>query len=208
MKRWFDGVGSLLLLVLTLPILVVVAVGCGLSLRANPLFRHERVGRSGARFQLLKIRTLPRSVPPYIGKYELAEFEIPRFCQAVRNLHLDELPQLVHVVTGRMSLIGPRPEMPDQHERLDPRFAELRTSIRPGCTGLWQVSSASRHLIGEHPEFDEYYVRHRSLRLDLWIAWRTSRKMVPLLRHHVVDFDRLPPWAPPVPGRAVVRALD
>jgi len=207
MKRWIDGVGSLLLLVLTLPVLLVVVIGCGFSLRANPFFRHERIGRFGERFQLLKVRTLPLEVPPYIGKYELAEFDVPRFCQAVRNLHLDELPQLVHVVRGRMSLIGPRPEMPAHHDRFDRGFADLRTSVRPGCTGLWQVSSGSRGLIIEHPEYDEYYVRHHSLRLDLWIAGRTMLKMVPFVRRRVVDFHELPPWAPR-PARVAALALD
>jgi lipopolysaccharide/colanic/teichoic acid biosynthesis glycosyltransferase len=196
MKRWIDAVGSLLLLLLTSPILLVVIAGCAWSLRANPLFRHERIGRFGQRFQLLKVRTLPREVPPYVGKYELAEFDVPRFCQAVRNLHLDELPQLVHVVSGRMSLVGPRPEMQVYHDRFGDGFAAVRTSVRPGCTGLWQISTKSGGLIAESPEFDLYYIRHRSLRLDLWIAARTLRQMLPFARRHLVDFEELPAWAP------------
>lgn len=204
MKRWFDVLGSTLLLLLSLPVLVVVLVGCALSLRANPFFWQERIGRGGRAFHLLKVRTLPTVVPPYTGKYDLEQFRIPRFCQAVRDLHLDELPQLVQVLLGRMSLVGPRPEMRIHHDGFDPEFALLRTSVRPGCTGLWQVSEKSGGLISESPEFDEFYVEHHSVRLDLWIAFRTVRQMLPLVRSRQVTVDDLADWAP----ASVTLALD
>ena len=90
----------------------------------------------------MKMRTLPTSCPSYTDKHQLDHVHIPAFCRLLRRLHLDELPQLVLVLWGHMSLVGPRPEMRHLHEQIDPDFARVRTSTRPGCTGLWQISEA------------------------------------------------------------------
>jgi lipopolysaccharide/colanic/teichoic acid biosynthesis glycosyltransferase len=196
MKRTIEVVLAAALLVMVLPVLLLVLVGSAIALRDSPVFVQSRVGRYGVPFRVIKVRTLPRATPTYASKYELESCQIPTFCRAVRGLHLDELPQLLHVLAGQMGLVGPRPEMPQLEERMDPAFAELRTSVRPGCTGLWQVSDAQFGLIAEHPEFDEYYLSHQSLRLDLWILWRTAVQAVPFLDRPPVSFADLPPWAP------------
>lgn len=195
MKRTVDVLGAALLLLLVLPTMIIVVVGSAIVLRTNPFFVQRRIGRGGECFSILKVRTLPREVPTYADKYQLAAFTVPRFCRLVRLLHLDELPQLFLVLRGRMSLVGPRPEMPTLHATLTPDFAALRTSIRPGCTGLWQVSERRNGLISESPEFDVFYVRHQSLRLDAWIAARTVRQMLPGLRTNPVRLADLPAWA-------------
>jgi lipopolysaccharide/colanic/teichoic acid biosynthesis glycosyltransferase len=191
-KRALDMVLALVLLVLTLPVLVVALVGSAISLRAWPFFAQERVGLDGAHFKFLKVRTLPPATPRYIDKYTLAATKVPRFTKLLRRLHLDELPQLLLVLTGKMSLVGPRPELPNLHAGLDPDFARARVSVKPGCTGLWQISDRQDHLIGESPEFDRYYVRHASVRTDLWVLWRTALQMVPGGQSTRVSFDDLP----------------
>lgn len=173
LQRSFDIIVGSLLLLLTLPIIVIAAIGSAIVLRAWPFFVQDRVGRGGRTFRFVKIRTLPRSTNSYADKYQLVDVAVPRFTRMLRDLHVDELPQLALVVSGRMSLVGPRPEMPALAAELAPDFAASRTVVRPGCTGLWQVSSHSRRLIGEAPEFDEFYVTNRGLRLDLWVMWRT-----------------------------------
>ena len=194
-KRLMDAVVAGTLLALCLPVLVVLLIGSAVSLRAFPIFTQTRIGLDGKPFRFLKVRTLFPSTPAYTDKYALASVPIPRFCQIVRRLHLDELPQLLLVITGRMSLVGPRPEMPSFHDAMSTDFARTRTSIRPGCTGLWQISQAKERLIAEHPEFDEYYVTHRSLRLDLWIMYRTLRQMLPT-PSSAIEFADLPTWLP------------
>ena len=82
------------------------------------------------------MRTLPTTAPRYATKYELVRLRIPAFSLMLRRLHLDELPQLLHVLAGKMSLVGPRPEMPNLYCAFDAEFAERRVSVRPGCTGL------------------------------------------------------------------------
>lgn len=192
-RRTFDLVVSLVLAVLTLPVLLLVVAGSAIALRTWPFFTQQRVGRDGELFTFVKVRTLPATVPAYLDKHALAEHSTPRFCELLRRLHLDELPQVYLVLVGRMSLVGPRPEMATLHEQMSPAFAAQRTAVRPGCTGLWQVSVACTELIGDTPEYDRFYLAHRSLRLDLWVLARTALQMVGL--SDVVTFDDVPAWA-------------
>lgn len=179
MKRALDVVVGAILLVAVVPVIVVAAAVTAVLLRSWPFFVQERVGRHGKTFRFLKIRTLPPSTPTYADKYAITDTAIPRFCRFLRDRHLDELPQLLLVVVGKMSLVGPRPEMPRLHAAMDPEFAAARTSLRPGCTGLWQISDASTGLIHEAPHYDLHYVRHRDLTLDLWIVVRTLSLVLP-----------------------------
>jgi lipopolysaccharide/colanic/teichoic acid biosynthesis glycosyltransferase len=191
-RRAIELAVTVVLVVVTLPVMVAAAVGSAVVLRAWPLFVQERIGRDGVPFRFVKIRTLPTSVPRYLDKHALAAHEVPRFCRALRRLHLDELPQLFLVLTGRMGLVGPRPEMAVLHGRLDADFARLRTSVRPGCTGMWQISSGCGDLIGSHPEYDRHYLANRSLRLDLWILART---VLMVLGRDTVHLADVPAWA-------------
>lgn len=178
-KRGFDLTLGGVLAIAAIPVIMVLALGAALSLRAWPFFVHTRVGRAGAPFRMVKIRTLPTSTPRAVSKYALRGVETSRFCACLRRTHLDELPQLLLVPLGSMSLVGPRPEMPELAAAFDPTFAIARTAIRPGCTGLWQISDGAVKLIDEAPEYDLFYLRHCCLRLDLWILWHTTRSCVP-----------------------------
>ena len=174
MKRTVDLIVSLALLVVLSPVLVACLIVSALVFRAPPLFTQPRLGRGGSEFRFHKIRSLPADTRPDAGKYELKAVQVPAWGRFLRRTHLDELPQLSHVVSGRMSLVGPRPEMPSLSATFDPEFVRLRLTVRPGITGLWQVSKAASSLIGEHPEFDLFYLEHRSAALNVWILWRTA----------------------------------
>lgn len=204
-RRDIDILISSTLLLLTLPVMIVTIVGSALALRTSPFFSQVRVGRGGEHFRFVKIRTLPPTTPAYTDKHQLDMHAIPAFCRLIRRLHLDELPQLIHVLSGRMSMVGPRPEMPHLHEGMNPEFAGLRTSVAPGCTGLWQISPACVELIHESPQYDEFYVANRSVRVDLWVMYRTALKMTGLGRH--VGLEEIPAWvAPAVSERAPATA--
>ena len=194
-KRSFDLVVAVSLLLLALPMIVLAALGSAVSLRAWPFFTQERIGRNGERFRFVKVRTLPVTFNRYIDKHQLDLAKVPAFCQLLRRLHLDELPQLFLVIAGHMSLVGPRPEMPHLHEGMPDDFRSLRTSIRPGCTGLWQVSDSCTDLIGISPEYDRFYVAHQSLRLDLWVLARTLLKMTGFSRPFTLQ--TIPAWVAP-----------
>jgi lipopolysaccharide/colanic/teichoic acid biosynthesis glycosyltransferase len=195
LKRSFDVVASAVLVVVALPVMFLATIGTAISLRAWPFFTQTRIGRKGEPFRFVKLRTLPVHAPPYTDKYELAHLDVPAFSRLLRRLHLDELPQLFLVLTGKMSLVGPRPEMPYLHRQFDPLFAALRSELRPGCTGLWQISDKCDRMIAEHPEFDEFYVRHHSIRLDLWIVARTIKHCLPFGSSRLTPYERLPVWA-------------
>ena len=175
-KRAFDLVVALPLAVLTLPLLALLLAGSAVVFRANPLFTQDRLGRGGSMFRFLKIRSLAPSVPSSIDKYALAQQPLSRWGGFIRSTHLDELPQLWLVVSGAMSLVGPRPELPEIAAGFDPEFVHRRTLVRPGVTGLWQTSQAVVGLIGEAPEFDDLYLARASARLDLRVVIQTIRQ--------------------------------
>jgi lipopolysaccharide/colanic/teichoic acid biosynthesis glycosyltransferase len=193
-KRALDLLVGLPLALLSLPVVAATALISLATLRANPFFVHERVGWCGRTFRVVKIRTLPTTTGAYVDKFALEGQRIPRATALLRALHLDELPQLWLVVGGSMSLVGPRPEMRVLHDDFDPHFAELRCRMRPGLTGLWQISPHCVGLIGQRPEYDRIYLEMRSWRLDLWIAYRTALK---ILGRGTVHLYEVPEWAFP-----------
>jgi lipopolysaccharide/colanic/teichoic acid biosynthesis glycosyltransferase len=199
-KRLFDIALGTALAILVLPVVVILAVGVAISLRAWPFFVHTRVGKDGHRFRLPKLRTLPRHAPRYADKYEIAAFQREGLAGFLRKSHLDELPQLFLVPLGRLSLVGPRPEMPHLHENLG-TFGVARTAVRPGCVGLWQVSIGTHRLIGESPEYDLFYLRHWSVRFDVWILFRYLTLLAGLQSQ--VALEDVPSWAT---GRGLVAA--
>jgi lipopolysaccharide/colanic/teichoic acid biosynthesis glycosyltransferase len=203
-KQAFDFVAGLSFSILTLPLVVVLALGSAVSFRAWPFFTQTRLGRHGRHFRLVKLRTLPTKTPSDANKYELAEIETKFFGRFLRNMHLDELPQFWLLVTGRMSLVGPRPEMPTLAATFDPDFVAERVAVRPGITGTWQVSPAAARLIGEAPEYDRFYIEHACPRLDAWISVRTMAGFVGLPPLSIEQFrswaHRYSATARPVPG--------
>ncbi len=184
-KRVIDVVLAGLLLVLTAPILLVSIVLVKLSSRGPILFRQLRAGRGGRPFTMYKLRTM------YSGASDDKElfrdlnelqnapvFKIrrdPRITTVGRYLRrssIDELPQLVNVLRGEMSLVGPRPLPLDEIRSLD--WGErLRLSVRPGLTCLWQIAGRSEIPYGEWMQLDGYYVQNRELSLDLKIILKT-----------------------------------
>jgi lipopolysaccharide/colanic/teichoic acid biosynthesis glycosyltransferase len=194
-KRIFDVVAGLCLSVIALPIIIGSAIGISFSLRTNPFFIQDRVGRNGDTFRIPKIRTLPVWTPRYANKDELRSGGSSRFAALLRRHHLDELPQLFLVPFGWMSLVGPRPEMAHLYPRMPERQGGTRLRLRPGCTGLWQISVAHNHLIADAPEYDIFYVEHHTWRLDLWIILQTALIMLGV--REPITLDEVPAWAYP-----------
>src|SRR3954468_15525527 len=106
-RRLVDVVLGTVLALVTLPFVLRTAIAAAIALRSWPFFVQERVGLDGRTFRFVKLRTLPRGAPRYLDKYSVQAMEIPGICRWLRNMHLDELPQLWLVITGRMALVGP-----------------------------------------------------------------------------------------------------
>jgi lipopolysaccharide/colanic/teichoic acid biosynthesis glycosyltransferase len=193
-KRVFDVLVGTLLCLLVMPVVLLLAAGVCLSLRTwRPFFIQDRIGLQGRRIRIPKLRTLPLDCPRYALKASLADIPVPRFTALLRRTHLDEMPQLLLVPFGNLSLVGPRPKMPDEFEPVDPVYGRARVQVPQGCTGLWQIGPDSLYQPEISPQYDAFYLEHASLRLDLWIFWRTA-----LLILHLgpqVGLDRVPRWA-------------
>ena len=189
-KRVLDVSLATAVLVVTSPLLVTVAVLVRVTSRGPVLFRQTRVGRSGVHFRMLKFRTMrhgcdDRAHRDYVsrlltddaeahdGLYKLADDpRITRLGSVLRRLSIDELPQLVNVLRGEMSLVGPRPALPFEAE-LFPEWATPRYLVAPGVTGLWQVCGRNRLTMLRGLELDVEYVARRSLAVDVLILART-----------------------------------
>lgn len=184
-KESFDRVGAAVLLVILSPVLVVIAILIRAADGGPALYRQERVGRGNALFEVLKFRSMrvdaDADLPALLAAQGTADrplFKVdedPRVTTVGRFLRctsLDELPQLVNVLRGEMSLVGPRPQRPTE-VALYTGGEERRLLAKPGMTGLWQVSGRSDLPWEEAVRLDLYYVENWSFTFDLLLLWRT-----------------------------------
>jgi exopolysaccharide biosynthesis polyprenyl glycosylphosphotransferase len=172
-KRITDLLLSSLLILLTLPMWLAVAVMVKTTSRGPVFFRQERTGQSGRRFVMLKFRSMYVDTPKYGRSPEdPRDRRITPAGRFLRKTSLDELPQLWNVLTGDMSLVGPRPEMPYITETYTP-LERRRLSVPQGLTGFWQLSGDRKFIIHEAVEYDLYYIENRGVFLDLAILLHT-----------------------------------
>ena len=173
MKRLVDVVGAGLALVVGAPVIAVVALVVRARLGAPVLFRQERAGLHGRPFLLTKFRTMTDERGPD-GELLPDEHRLTGVGRFLRSTSLDELPELLHVLRGEMSLVGPRPLPVAYLDRYSARQLR-RHDVRPGLTGWAQVNGRNTADWPERLEMDVWYVEHRTLWLDLRILWRTVR---------------------------------
>jgi exopolysaccharide biosynthesis polyprenyl glycosylphosphotransferase len=172
-KRMADVIGSSLLLVLLAPLFFLIALLIRLDSSGPSLFVQERVGRNGKLFKMYKFRSMHKGTPKYEPSPTTpSDPRITRIGRFLRRSSLDELPQLINVLLGDMSLVGPRPEMhfivhaytPEQRQRLQ---------VTPGITGLWQLSADRAFPIHDNIQYDLYYIRNRGFFMDIAILIHT-----------------------------------
>ncbi|GGM88044.1 exopolysaccharide biosynthesis polyprenyl glycosylphosphotransferase [Dactylosporangium sucinum] len=183
-KAGFDRVGAALLLVVASPLLAGLALAVRVESRGPVLFRQVRVGKDGREFVIFKFRTMHVDAEArlaelrHLNEVDGALFKlrndprVTRVGRLLRKFSLDELPQLLNVLGGSMSLVGPRPPLPEE-VAVYPDDARRRLAVRPGMTGLWQVSGRSDLSWDEAVRLDLQYVENWSLSLDLVIMLRT-----------------------------------
>lgn len=177
-KRVIDVLGSLLFLAIVSPLFVVIAIAIKLDSPGAVFFRHHRVGKGGKNFVLWKFRSMKTDVPQYeTSPRSVTDFRLTRIGRLIRRLSIDEMPQLINVLRGEMSLVGPRPEMPFIVAQYHPVECE-RLNVKPGITGLWQISPARAFPIHENLQYDLHYVRNQNLVLDCAIILRTITAVI------------------------------
>jgi len=177
-KRCFDIVGAVLALLLLSPLLMATALAVCLDGGRPVLFCQTRVGRHGLVFEMFKFRSMVTNAAE-VGPYftSTADPRITRVGRFIRRTSLDELPQLINVLKGDMSLVGPRPDVPAQRHLYSEADWVQRCSVRPGITGLAQAMYRSESVGGQRLEADLRYTREASLCLDLQICWWTLRRL-------------------------------
>jgi exopolysaccharide production protein ExoY len=176
-----------------LPALGAVALLVFVLSRQSPFIAHRRVGQNGVEFWMLKVRTMwDRTSPTPAGRWveHLADTDVPalksatdpritsRFAVFCRRFSVDELPQLVHVVTGQMRLVGPRPITPAEWNTYYGDSAAPVLSVAPGITGLWQIKGRNRLTYAQRRRLDLFYAHHRSMLFDLAILIRTPARVL------------------------------
>jgi undecaprenyl-phosphate galactose phosphotransferase len=188
-KRTLDMVGASLAILLLSPLFITI-IACAYVSGGSPLFRHRRVGRGGVFFDCFKFRTMVTDADrvlqelldsdrqikeEWLRDHKLRDDpRITRFGRFLRRTSLDELPQLWNVLRGDMSLVGPRPVVPDELRRYGKKVATF-LSARPGITGLWQISGRNDTDYRRRIALDVCYVRSRSAILDVYILVKTLR---------------------------------
>ncbi len=173
LKRTMDLIGASAIGVLSSPIWVLSWLWIRIDSPGPALFVHERVGKGGKKFNFYKFRSMHLTADPYaVTPQNQRDPRITKSGAVLRRLSIDEIPQLINVLKGEMSLVGPRPEMPFIVEGYD-EMQKLRLSVKPGLTGVWQISADRANPIHENIDYDLYYLENQSLWLDLAILVRT-----------------------------------
>ena len=195
-KRGCDLIGGLILVVLCSPILLAATLAIKLTSRGPLFFRHVRIGRGGVEFGPYKFRTM------YHGRrhdaVELVPLDHPDITPVgsfLRRTKVDELPQVFNVVKGEMSLVGPRPDLPE-HVAQYTAFKRQRLAIRPGLTGLAQVNGAAAISWDQRIRYDVYYVARSCLWLDLAILAKTVGVIVLGEDHFARPYEDSPCYDP------------
>lgn len=194
LKRILDIIGGIVGLVLFSPVILITAIFIKLVSHHGPIFADtpKRVGQNGVEFRMYKFRTMIPNAhqflldnPELYEKYKKNNFKLdpdPRWLPGanfIRKFSIDELPQFINILIGNMSLVGPRAyypfELRDQQEiypETAPHIQEVQ-SVKPGLTGLWQVSGRSGVSFPDRIKMDSYYSRKRSIVYDMWLLIKT-----------------------------------
>lgn len=175
-KRHVDLFVALIAILLLSPLCGLIAILIKVESRGPILFRQRRIGKDNTEFQMLKFRTMYANTPPNVPTHLLAspEIYITKVGRVLRRMSLDELPQLINILRGDMSLVGPRPALWNQYDLIAKRQANGANALRPGITGWAQVSGRDSLSIDEKAQYDGHYAKHLSLVFDVKILFLTA----------------------------------
>jgi lipopolysaccharide/colanic/teichoic acid biosynthesis glycosyltransferase len=179
LRRIFDVAVAGAILTLAAPVIAVAMVAIRLESPGHPIYRQRRVGQGGRPFDVLKLRTMVSGAEKMGAGLAVddGDSRITRVGALLRRTSVDELPNLVNVLRGEMSIIGPRPTVPVQVAQYTDR-QRGRLALKPGITGWAQVNGRASLPWAQRIELDLWYAEHRSLALDLRILWLTARMLV------------------------------
>ncbi|OME77908.1 hypothetical protein BK122_25570 [Paenibacillus pabuli] len=179
MKPFIDFVIAAVLLLITSPVMLVAAITIKLDSKGPVIFRQERYGKNGVKFNIYKFRTMRTDAPKYSASPTTSnDPRITRLGRLLRKTSLDELPQLLNIIKGDMSFVGPRPEQKRIVEESYTDLERRRFLVKPGITGLWQVSDVRKDPIHHNLQYDFHYISNVSILMDIKILFKTVVVMV------------------------------
>ena len=201
LKRTLDLLGAGVALIVSAPVLALGALAIKLDDHGPVFFRQTRVGRNGRPFVLYKLRTMRPDAEREIARLQSLNLRdgpllkipddprVSRVGRFLRATSIDELPQLWNVLNGTMSLVGPRPALPNEEATFDDEL-RARDAVRPGVTGLWQIEGRDNPSFSAYRRFDLFYLRNWSIGLDLMIVFTTVESLVIRMVRLVVSRHR------------------
>lgn len=169
LKRIIDFILSLMGIVVLSPVLLLLCLAIKLDSKGPIIFKQKRVGKNKTHFNIYKFRTMKIDTPKEMPTHLLSDpdFYITKVGKFLRKTSLDELPQLFNIIKGDMAVIGPRPALWNQYDLIEERDKYGANNIRPGLTGLAQISGRDELEIQKKARFDGYYTEHVSFRMDI-----------------------------------------
>ena len=174
MKRTMDLIFSLILFIVLIPIFIIIAIIIKIDSKGPIIFKQRRIGKNGAEFLIYKFRTMKVNTPNLAtDKFNSAHNYITRIGALLRKTSLDELPQLMNVIKGEMSFVGPRPALYNQYDLIEMRGRKRINDYLPGITGYAQTNGRDMISDNEKVKLDEYYVTNQSMMLDIKIVFST-----------------------------------
>lgn len=179
MKRSFDLILSIISIIVFSPLLVFIAIWIMLDSPGGALFTQDRPGVNNKIFKIYKFRSMKKDTPNVSTDKLLDSSQyITNPGRFIRKTSIDELPQLINIAKGDMSFVGPRPALYNQYDLIDARTKKNIHTIRPGLTGYAQVMGRDNISDEEKVEFDEYYLKNQSFKLDMKIIFMTFLKVI------------------------------
>lgn len=188
-KRGLDILLSLIALIVFLPLMLICAIWIRLDSPGPALFRQKRIGAGDSTFTILKFRTMRQDTPSDVATHLMtdASSHITRCGRILRSTSLDELPQLINILRGDMSFVGPRPALWNQFDLIQMRKEHHIDRVKPGLTGWAQVNGRDMLDMAQKVQFDAEYVQRLSFLMDLRCIWRTVA--VVLQRSDIIGKD-------------------
>lgn len=171
LKRILDIIISLAGLVILSPLLIIIAILIKVDSKGNIIFKHKRVGLNGRAIYVYKFRTMVENADKLGPQYTLPQDDrVTKIGRKLRRLSLDEIPQLINILKGEMSIVGPRPM---SYKEILTEEQKIRSKVKPGLTGLAQVNGRSLLTAEEKSYYDTFYVEHNNLIMDIKIILKT-----------------------------------
>ena len=177
--NFVERIIALFLLVFLLPFFIVISIIIALDLKTNPIFKQYRMGRYGKEFCIYKFRTLKADAPKDIPTDEIIDYSeySTKIGLLLRALSIDELPQILNIIKGEMSFVGPRPVMLNETELNLKRKVLGIYNVRPGITGWSQINGRDTLDVDKKVFFDLEYIKNKSIKFDMYIIFKTVFKV-------------------------------